>query len=152
MTDVIMTIDEILDFAIQNEQNAADLYTGLANTAKTPDARAEFLQLVKEEMEHRETLEKMKHGRMLIGLEEQVQDINISDYAVDIKLGDNPDYQHILQFAIKQEEEAYRLYSTLSLMTPEGEIKELLHNLATEELRHKHKFEHELNVHTNTSH
>ena len=34
-----MTTDEILDFAIQNEQNAVDLYTSLAEKTRSPCAR-----------------------------------------------------------------------------------------------------------------
>ena len=143
MTDIMMTTDEILDFAIQNEQNAADLYIGLASQAKKQTARSEYLQLSSEEKEHREILEKVKRGRMLIGIEDQVQDFRISDYAVDEPLGEDPDFDRILLFAIRQEEEAFRLYTALSELTPEGEIKDLLRNLAKEENRHKIKFESE---------
>ena len=141
MTDIIMTINEILDFAIQNEQNASDLYVSLADKAQTPAARKEYLQLAAEEKKHRNTLEKVKTGQMLTGIGQQVQDIDISDFAVDILLEEDADFQSILQFAIRQEEEAFRLYSTLSAITPAGEAKELLHNLAQEEVKHKLYFE-----------
>ena len=150
MADTIMTVDEILDFAIQNEQKAADLYSGLAEKATSRKVREEFLQFAKEEQGHAATLERVKRGQMLIGIEKQTQEINISDYSVDVEPGDAPDYQQILRFAIKQEEEAFRLYFALSSLVPEGEVKDLLYNLAKEEAKHKLRFENELNAHVNS--
>ncbi len=136
-----MTTDEILDFAIQNEQNAVDLYTSLAEKTKSPPVRAEFLQFAGEERGHRVKLEKVKNGRKLLGLDKQVQDLKIADYTVDVELGDDPDYQSILLFAMKQEKAAFRLYSTLAEMAPEPELKTMLLDLAQEEAKHKLKFE-----------
>ena len=53
MTDV----DEILDFAIKNEQDAVDLYTGLAATAKSASIKKAFEQFAGEEAGHRTRLE-----------------------------------------------------------------------------------------------
>ena len=103
--------------------------------------RAEFLQFAGEERGHRVKLEKVKSGRKLLGLDKQVQDLKISDYTVDVALGDDPDYQSILLFAMKQEKAAFRLYSTLAEMAPEPELKTMLLDLAQEEAKHKLKFE-----------
>ena len=135
------TTDEILDFAIQNEQNAVDLYTSLAEKTKSPAARAEFIQFANEERGHRVKLEKVKSGRKMLGLDKAVQDLKISDYTVDVVLGDDPDYQSILLFAMKQEKAAFRLYSSLAALAPDSEIKAMLLDLAQEEAKHKLKFE-----------
>jgi len=135
------TTDEILDFAIRNEQNAVDLYTDLAEKTKSAAAKAEFISFANEERGHRVKLEKVKSGRKLIGLDAKVLDLKIADYTVDVVLGDNPDYQNILLFAMKQEKAAFRLYSDLANMTPDAEIKTLLLDLAQEEAKHKLKFE-----------
>lgn len=135
------TTDEILDFAIQNEQNAVDLYTSLAEKTKSPAARTEFIQFANEERGHRAKLEKVKSGRKLLGMDSKVQDLKIADYTVDVVLGDDPDYQNILLFAMKQEKAAFRLYSDLAAMAPDADLKSMLLDLAQEEAKHKLKFE-----------
>lgn len=135
------TTDEILDFAIQNEQNAVDLYTSLAEKTKSPAARSEFVQFANEERGHRVKLEKVKSGRKLLGMDSKVQDLKIADYTVDVVLGDDPDYQNILLFAMKQEKAAFRLYSDLAGMAPDADLKAMLLDLAQEEAKHKLRFE-----------
>ena len=133
--------DEILDFAIQNEQNAADLYTDLAERASSAAVKAEFLQFAGEERGHKVKLEKVKTGRILLKADSKVQDLKIADYSVDVELGDNPDYQEVLLFAMKQEKAAFRLYSDLAAVAPDAELKTVLLGLAQEEAKHKLRFE-----------
>ena len=45
----LTTVDEILDFAIQNEQGAVDMYTELASKAKSASMKAAFEQFAGEE-------------------------------------------------------------------------------------------------------
>ena len=104
------SIDDILDFAIQNEQNAVDLYTELAGKTKSSAMKAEFEQFAEEERGHKKKLQNVKTGRQLLDANTKVQDLKISDYAVDTELGDNPDYQSVLLFAMKQEKAAFKLY------------------------------------------
>jgi rubrerythrin len=136
-----MKADEILDFAIQNEQNAVELYTDLAERTKSPAAKVEFLQFANEERGHKVKLEKVKSGRKLLSLDTKVQDLKIADYTVAVELGKDPAYQDILLFAMKQEKAAFRLYSDLAALSPDSEIQELLRGLAQEEAKHKLKFE-----------
>ena len=135
------TTDEILDFAIQNEQSAVDLYTSLAEKTKSSAVRAEFLRFANEERGHREKLEKVKSGRKLLGLDKHVQDLKIAEYTVNVTLGEDPDYQSILLFAMAQEKAAFRLYSALADLAPEPELKTMLLDLAQEEAKHKLRFE-----------
>jgi rubrerythrin len=133
--------DEILDFAIQNEQNAIELYEDLASRTQSAAAKVEFKAFADEERGHKAKLERVKSGRKLLDAEQSVQDLQISDYTVDVELGDNPDYQTVLLFAMKQEKAAFRLYSDLANMAPSAALKELLLSLAQEEAKHKLRFE-----------
>ena len=72
-------INDILDFAIQNEQNAVDFYTKLAESSRTGDMKAVFLQFAKEEIGHKARLIKIQtEGTFHISIE-KVQDLKISD-------------------------------------------------------------------------
>jgi rubrerythrin len=142
-----MKSDEILDFAIRNEQNAVDLYEDLASRTTSGAASAEFKQFAEEERGHKAKLLRVKAGKKLLDAEQSVQDLKISDYTVDVVLGDNPDYQSILLFAMKQEKAAYKLYVDLARMAPSTELKELLLGLAQEEAKHKLRFEIEYDEH-----
>jgi rubrerythrin len=135
------SIDDILDFAIQNEQNAVDLYTELAGKTKSSAMKAEFEQFAEEERGHKKKLQNVKTGRQLLDANTKVQDLKISDYTVDTELGDNPDYQSVLLFAMKQEKAAFKLYSDLAGIATDATIKDLLLGLAQEEAKHKLRFE-----------
>ena len=134
-------IDEILDFAIQNEQNAVDLYTDLATKATSSAIKAEFEAYANEERGHKAKLENVKAGKQLLDANTRIQDLKISDYTVDSDLGENPDYQTVLLFAMKQEKAAFKLYTDLAGMTSDNSVKNLLLGLAQEEAKHKLRFE-----------
>lgn len=136
-----MSTDDVLAFAIKNEQDAADLYMGLAEKTSSPAVKAEFLQFANEERGHKIKLEKVKSGRKLLKADTGVHDLKIADYTVDAELADNPDYQSVLLFAMKQEKAAFRLYTDLAALVAEPDLKEVLLGLANEEAKHKLRFE-----------
>ena len=133
--------DEILDFAIQNEQNAVDLYTDLASKTKSAAIKADFEAYANEERGHKAKLQNVKAGRQLLDADTKIQDLKISDYTVDEDLGENPDYQSVLLFAMKQEKAAFKLYTDLAGLVTDPAVKTLLLGLAQEEAKHKLRFE-----------
>ena len=137
-----MTVDEILDFAIENEQAAVDLYTSLAEESKRPGIRDVFVNFANEERKHKKLLLSVKEGRRLLKPgREPVLDLQISDYTVAGDPDPDATYQSILLFAMKKEKAAFRLYTNLAAQTDDTEIKELLLGLAQEEAKHKLYFE-----------
>ena len=54
-------IDDILDFAINSEQEAVDFYNQMAEISKTEDMRNVFMQFAREEIGHKARLTKIKH-------------------------------------------------------------------------------------------
>ena len=135
------TIDEILDFAIQMEQDAVDMYTDLAGKTTAPSAKVAFEEYADEERVHKSKLQEIKTGKRLVHGLKPVLDLKISDYIQEKPLGDDPDYQDILIFAIQQEKIAFKLYTRLSEQAQDEGIKELLLSLAQEEAKHKLRFE-----------
>jgi rubrerythrin len=135
------SVDEILDFAIGKEQEAADFYSGFAAKAKSPAMKATFEQFAAEEMGHKAKLQNVKAGKKLLQSEAKIQDLKIGDYLVEEEPREDMDYQDALIVAMKAEKAAFRLYTDLASKVDDGEIKELLLGLAQEEAKHKLRFE-----------
>lgn len=136
-----MSADEILDFAIKNEQDAVDLYTDLAARTTSAAMKKELEHIAGEERGHKLKLEKVKSGKKLLSADAKIQDLKIADYTVEVALDENPDYQSVLLFAMKQEKAAFKLYTDLAALAPDGGLQEILLGLAQEEAKHKLKFE-----------
>ena len=135
------TTQSVLEYAISLEQRAVDLYTDLAHMAQDNATKEAFLEFAEEEMGHRKKLEDVLEGKAFISARDTVTDLKISDYTVEVILGDKPDYQDILLFAIEQEKKASVLYNDLASRVEKPELKELFLALAAEEAKHKHRFE-----------
>ena len=61
-------INDILDFAINSEQEAVDFYTELANNAKNDEMKEVFSQFAKEEVGHKAKLMKIKETIIITSL------------------------------------------------------------------------------------
>ena len=53
-------VNNILDFAINEEQMAVDFYSELAENAKTEDMKLVFAEFAEEEIKHKQLLLKIK--------------------------------------------------------------------------------------------
>ncbi len=138
------SIDDVLDYAIDQEQEAVDFYTELAKNARSNDTKANFMEFVKEEMGHKEKLMKLKQeGSLSIIEDKAVQDLKISDYLSPVTPSPDMSYQEALIVVMKKEKAAYNLYLALEKMVPSPELKEVFHLLALQEANHKLQFEEE---------
>lgn len=137
----LTSFENVLDFAIQNEKDARDMYQSLADNSKNPAMKAVFEQFSKEEDGHRAKLEGIKGGSGALPLDTNVQDLKIGDFLVDVEPKPDMNYEEALIFAMKKEKEAFRLYSTLADFTDDPVLKETFYALAQEEAKHKLRFE-----------
>lgn len=133
--------NDILDFAMDNEQKAVDFYTQLAKSARTDDMRETFEQFAKEEIGHKARLAKIKEEGIFSLPNEKVADLKISDYVVRVEPTAEMTYEQALVLAMKREKAAFKLYMKLSEQAPDEEYKKLFLGLAQEESRHKLRFE-----------
>lgn len=140
MTEFASTND-ILDFAIQNEQNAVEFYNELAKVARTNDMRSTFTQFAQEEMGHKARLIKIKEEGIFNLPTSKVTDLKIADYVVRTEPKAEMNYEQTLVLAMKREKAAFKLYMKLSENAPNKELKNLFLGLAQEEARHKLRFE-----------
>ena len=135
------SIDEILDFAIENEQEAADFYNDLAAKMARAHMRDVFLQFAQEEMGHKAKLQQIKRGDIVMRPRQEVPDLKIGDYLVTVEPNEAIDYQGALLVAMKKEKAAFKLYSDLAASTDDQQVKDLFLTLAQEEAKHKLRFE-----------
>jgi rubrerythrin len=155
-------IDDILDFAIDNEIEAFKFYTDLAakmdNPAMNPvrdrpplaavplrgvsnGMKQVFLNFAAEEQGHRKLLEDVKKGKKIKIGDEKIADLKIAEYVVDVKPTPNMSYQDALIIAMKKEKASFALYTDLAAATTEPAAKKLFLSLAQQEAKHKLRFE-----------
>ncbi len=135
------SIDDILDFAIQSEQQAVEFYTELANNASNNEMIEVFTQFAKEEMGHKAKLMQIKkEGSFEIKGNKPV-DLKIADYLVDVEVTPNMSYENALVVAMKREKSAFKLYTNLAAQAPNETLKNTFLSLAQEESKHKLRFE-----------
>lgn len=135
------SIDSILDFAIDNEQQAVDFYNQLAGNSKNEEMKEVFLQFAKEEMGHKARLTKIKTEGTFAVRNEEVLDLKMSDYLVDVEPRPNMTYEEALILAMKREKNAFKLYNNLSQKAPTEDLRKIFQSLAMEESKHKLRFE-----------
>jgi len=135
------SIDEILDFAISEEEAAAQFYTELAGRMERPWMRQVFEDFAQEEMGHKAKLVAIKAGKAFETTQKRVMDLKIGDYLVDSEPGPDLDYQSALVIAMKKEKAAFKLYTDLAASTDDSSVREIFLALAQEEAKHKLRFE-----------
>jgi rubrerythrin len=134
-------INEILDFAIGEEQEAVDFYLFLAARSKNQEAKKIFNEFAGEEMRHKANLTKLKEDGTLQLSDEKVRDLKITEYLVDVRPSPDMDYQEALILAMKKEKAAFKMYTALAERASDPAARQLLQALALEESRHKLRFE-----------
>ena len=134
------TINDILDFAISSEQEAVEFYSALAKNSKNAEMVETFQQFAKEEMGHKAKLMKIKKEGSFEIRSEQILDLKIADYMVDVEASANMSYADALIVAMKKEKSAFRLYNDLAGKAPSN-MKNIFLSLAQEESKHKLRFE-----------
>jgi rubrerythrin len=135
------SVDKILDFAIEKEQEASDFYKDLGAKMDRPSMKDVFIGFSKEELGHKAKLQAVKDGKKLNLPEKKVMDLKIGDYLAYQEPSGDMDYQQALIVAMKAEKAAYTLYTSLAEATDNAEIQALFQVLAQEEAKHKLRFE-----------
>mgnify|MGYP001043926237 CR=1 FL=1 len=134
-------VNQILDFAMKSEQEAIDFYNQMAGKMKNADMKEVFLQFAQEEVSHKARLQKMKDEGIFDLKPEKIQDLKLADYTVSIKASEDMEYAEALVLAMKREKAAFKLYTALARRTTNSTLKQAFEALATEESKHKLRFE-----------
>jgi rubrerythrin len=135
------SIDDILDFAINAEQEAVNFYTSLVDHSKNLAMKQVFTDFAQEEMKHKSMLISVKENRKFEMPALIVKDLKIADYLVNVKPSANMTYEEALILAMQKEKKAFMLYMNLSEKSEDASLKRFFLTLAQEESKHKLRFE-----------
>ena len=141
----LTTIKDILSVATEFERTARDFYSELAPKV-SKNLRYLVEELATEEQQHYDLFSKLAERddleRMLeTAIERPVNDHKFSDCIQLPEMGENPDDQTVLQYALMREQAAMEQYRALAQSTEPGPIHDLFLYLANEETKHKNELE-----------
>jgi rubrerythrin len=139
--DKFSSVEDILIFAIEREQEAVNFYNRLSTNSKNAEMKKVFADFALEEVAHKAKLQKIKDEQIYVFEPEKVLDLNISDYTIPDVVTPDIGYQASLIVAMNREKAAFKLYLKLSSKTDVPSLKELFLSLAQEESKHKLRFE-----------
>ncbi len=139
------TLAEILATASEFERTARDFYRGLIPRVGK-NLRWLVEELAEEEQRHYDLFQNLARDP---AVEDQIRrevptppsDSRFSDCIQLPDLGEHPDDQAILQYALGREQAAMEQYRALAESAPEGPIRDLFEFLAREETAHKLELE-----------
>ena len=137
------SVEDMLTFAIDREQEAVDFYTDLAARTDHPAMKPVFKEFAAMEQSHKLKLVQVRHSGSLTPSSSKVLSLKIADYLVSIEPGPDSDYRQILIVAMKRELAAQNLYNDLAGVCDDPATRDLLLALAQEEAKHKRRFESE---------
>lgn len=136
-------MNELLDTVIYKEIAAQSLYSAAEQKAINNDSRELLRDLMLQEEKHAEKLKGLKGEGLQLreGTNKSVTNLRMSEYLVGPENIENAEFQDILIFAIKREQEAIDFYSRMTGILRGQTARELCQQLVNEELSHKLKLE-----------
>ena len=135
------SLQEIIDFAIEKEIEAADFYETASKQESMSGAKEMLVEFAAEEKKHQRLLEELRTKSLVEGASDYkfkwIPDIKRSNFAVEMEYTSGMAYHELLMLAMKREEKALALYNQL-LKQAEGEgSKNVFKMLCQEEAKHK---------------
>jgi rubrerythrin len=139
------SLKESLEYAIKQEEIAASLYRHLAKISQTVQVREEFLNLVKMEEGHKESLESFSFETYKQRTEEEIYfNLGTTDVLVEPtnKNLSELSFTDALILAAKREHAAVLMYQKFAEVYSDNEIlRKFFLNMVEEESRHKYDLE-----------
>jgi desulfoferrodoxin-like iron-binding protein len=135
------SVNEVLDFAIEKEEEARQFYLEWSNKLEHKALREQFVQFAGEENKHKEKLQRVKSGSTFKPAAKKVTDLKIVDYLVDIVPTPEMDYQEALIVAMRREKASFKFYTDLAALAEDEGLRETFLALAQEEAKHKLRLE-----------
>jgi rubrerythrin len=138
-------LQTIIRTAIQREIDAYELYTRSVDRVSAEPAKQLLRELAEQERGHQLKLEALLRGQVTQEVarrqQEQITDLKLTDYLVEVPLGPLADFQDILIVAGRREKASAALYAGLAELAEDAPTAELFRFLAAEEQAHKHRVE-----------
>lgn len=143
------SIDEVLEFAIEQEEKEVDFYSDMAERMTNQKVKKLFMDLSLEKQAHMLKLEAIRINKSYYNFpDERVKDMRIDRYIADVDYSNpNPSYEEALAMAMAKEKATFLFYWDLAETASSKELRDIFHLLALEEARQKLKFELEFDEH-----
>ena len=135
------SFEEIMEYAVNKEIEAAEFYEDLSRREGPSGARETFEGFAREERKHQAMLENFSRENIEHYKIEKIPDLKRSDYLVDIEYEHGMSYADMLRLAMKREEKSLKFYTDFGERAKIEEHKKLFQILAQEEAKHKLKLE-----------
>ena len=136
------TVEDALNFAVDEETKAYEAYMDLAVRVKNPWTREAFDEFAAEELDHIERLVAMKHKPRAGVKPNAVPNLRITDYvSAEVFPHEDMDTREAYIIALKKESAAYSRYIDLADRAASLGVQEIFLALAEEVAKHRYKLE-----------
>jgi rubrerythrin len=138
-----MTLKQVLEGAIRKEIQSQQLYADLSLRVGDEAVSDALRKMIGEEKGHQNRLEEYVRGNLKKGALSpgHVVDYKIAEMAGRQEPSPEMGLKEMFLLAANREKASHELYTVLAGIHPEGEVRTLLEQLASQELEHKHRAE-----------
>jgi rubrerythrin len=136
------TFEDVLDFAILQEQAAQTFYTKLSGEVEDPSVQGFYRTLADEERNHEERLRGLKRYSYALR-EPDLKDLAESGYLDAMPIPPDITFKGAIRYALGKERSAQQLYTILADLSDREELEQLFRHLASQEAEHVRYFQKE---------
>lgn len=136
-------IDEVLNFAIEQEQAEVDFYNELADKMSIPEVEGLFRNIAIEKQNHILKLEAIRiSGNFDHNSYDQIKELKTDHYIADVDYSnEDPNYHDALIMAMEKEKATFMFYWDLAERVTSPDLQDLFYMLALHEAKQKVKME-----------
>jgi len=137
------SIDEVLNFAIEQEQSEVDFYNELADKMCKPKVERLFRDIALEKQNHILKLEAIRiSGTFDHDSYDQIKELKTDHYIADVDYSnEDPNYHDALIMAMEKEKATFMFYWDLAERVSSNDLQDLFYMLALHEAKQKVKME-----------
>jgi rubrerythrin len=137
------TIADVIDLAIQREDEAYDFYMDIHSKIQDAGVKDTVEFIAGEEKKHKAFLVGYREGNYgSAGLRmADVVEYKVAEYLEEPEVSKESSSEEVYLIAAHREGRSYQFYSELANMHADSELKTVLVKMANEELKHKEKME-----------
>jgi rubrerythrin len=138
-----ITVSEVIDKAIQREEEAYAFYMDIFNKIEDQSAKDTLEWVAAEEKKHKQFLVDYRDGKFGTSAlrKTDVVDYHIAEYQEEPEISEDMQREDVFLIASHREKRSHQFYLGLSEIHPTGEVRDMLVRMANEELKHKEKME-----------
>lgn len=131
------SIEDVLDFAREKEQDACDFYMELAERMHDSGMKELFTELARQEIRHKIVITEMRKGNVEIGSHPRIKNIELDKVLLTKEDSKSLAIENAMLVALEREQSSNKLYSDLAQIVDDAALKRTFESLAADELEHK---------------